>query len=232
VNDDLTTTSDPHGTTRSDDAVPAGGPGRSRLLTAAAGAGLGITAVVGLAVGASGLAGAADDTTDTVQTEDAPSEEAGGEATDGAIERGEHLAEALAPLVEDGTLTQAQADAVADRLHEAWADRPGRGVGPGPGGEAVAEILGMTTDELREALQAGTTLAELAEQQGVAIDALVDAMLAGMEERLAERVADGTITQEQADERLAEATERVTAHVNGEGGGMGRGPGRGERWGA
>jgi hypothetical protein len=194
---------------------------RRRLATAAAGAGVGIVAVVGLAVGASGLAGAADDTP--------PAADAAEEATPA---RGERLAEALAPLVEDGTLTQEQADAVVARLGEAWAERPHRG-GPGPGMEATAEVLGMTTDEVRAALASGSTLAELAEERGVATEDLVDAMLAGMEERLAERVADGTITQEQADERLAEAAEHATAHVNGEHErGEHRPFGRGERWGA
>ena len=190
-----------------------------RLATAAAGAGIGIVAVLGLGAGASGLASAADDPTPDTSEAATPA-------------RGEHLAEALAPLVEDGTLTQEQADAVVARLHEAWAERGGRR-GPGPGVEATAEVLGMTVDEVREALAGGSTLAELAEERGVATEDLVDAMLAGMEERLAERVADGTITQEQADERLADATEHVTDHIEGEHQpGEHRPFGRGERWGA
>lgn len=200
---------------------PAGSARRGRLTSAAVGAGLGITAVVGLAVGASGLAAAQDDPgTTTEQTEAA------------TVERGAHVADALAPLVEDGTLTQEQADAVVARLGEAWAERPRREHGPGPGAEAAAEALDLTTDELRDAVRGGSTLAELAEAQGVAIEDLADAMLAGMEERLAARVADGTITQEQADARLAEAAERITAHIEGEHGPRGDGPGRGERWGA
>lgn len=169
---------------------PAGSARRTRLTSAAVGAGLGITAVVGLAVGGAGLAGAQDDPTNTTPADDtAPA--------DAAPARGARIADALAPLVADGTLTQEQADAVVARLGEAWAERPRHGEGrrhehgPGPGGEAAAELLGMTTDELHEALRSGSTLAELAEAEGVAVEDLADAMLAGMEERLADRIERG-----------------------------------------
>lgn len=149
--------------------------------------------------------------------------------------RGTWLADALAPLVEDGTITQAQADAVVAALDDARPDRGGFGGGRGghigQGLEAVAEELGLTTDEIRTALQDGQSLADLAAANGSSADALVAVLVAEATAHLEEHVADGDITQAEADERLAEMTERITAMVNGEmptfegGGRDGRGPG-------
>jgi hypothetical protein len=93
---------------------------------------------------------------------------------------------------------------------------PGGRFGPRPGFEAAAEAIGIEVDALREALQGGQTIAEVAEANGVAGDDVVAAMVADAEERLAQAVADGRITQEQADERTADLESRITALVNGE----------------
>jgi polyhydroxyalkanoate synthesis regulator phasin len=149
--------------------------------------------------------------------------------------RGTWLADALAPLVEDGTITQAQADAVVTALEDARPDRGGFGGGRGAhiglGLEAIAEELGLTTDEIRAALEDGQSLADLAAANGSSADALVAVLVDEATTHLDEHVADGDITQEEADERLAEMTERITAMVNGEmpafdgRGHDGRGPG-------
>ena len=104
--------------------------------------------------------------------------------------------------------------------------------GPGFGGrgarlEAAAEALGMTTEELRTALSEGSTLAEIAEAEGVALDTLIGALVAEANALLDEAVADGRITEEEAAERREGIEERVTAFVNGEG----RGPFGGGRFG-
>lgn len=137
----------------------------------------------------------------------------GGDAGGSAVER---ITDALAGLVSDGSITQEQADEVASTLSEA-----GIGQGHGPGGlrggpdlSAAATALGMTEDELRTALRTeGTTLADVAEQQGVPVDTLVDALVTAGEERIADAVEDGRLTQEQADERLADLEERITERV-------------------
>jgi hypothetical protein len=104
--------------------------------------------------------------------------------------------------------------------------RGGRG-GRGPGLEVVASTLGMTAEEVREAISNGQTLAQLAEANGSSGEALIDAILAEMTTHLDEKVAAGDHTQEEADAKLAEATTRVTEFVNntGEAGPMGGGPG-------
>jgi hypothetical protein len=88
-----------------------------------------------------------------------------------AHQPGAWIAEVLEPLVSDGTINQAQADAVVEALVDARPERRHHGRPGGHGGhlpwDAIADLLGMTTDELRAALSDGNTLAEIAEQQGV-----------------------------------------------------------------
>lgn len=137
-------------------------------------------------------------------------------------ERVTALKEALAGLVSDGTISQAQADKVATLLAEKGPRPGGPGGhghhgpgGPGgPGLDAAAEKLGMTEDELRTALSEGKTLADLADEKGVAQDALVDAMVAAAKEHLAEKVADGRLTQAEADERAADLEARITERLD------------------
>jgi uncharacterized protein (DUF433 family) len=69
--------------------------------------------------------------------------------------------------------------------------------------EIMAEALGMTVDDLREALADGQTIAELAEAQGVALEDVADALVAAHTERLQQAVKNGRLSQEEADERLA-----------------------------
>ena len=95
--------------------------------------------------------------------------------------REDRIRDALAGLVEDGSITDAQADEVATTL--AGSGLGGHGHGHGGGGRldlsAAATALDMTEDELRDALPADdTSLADVAEQQGVEVDALVDALVA------------------------------------------------------
>lgn len=131
----------------------------------------------------------------------------------------ERITDALAGLVSDGTITEAQADEVAAALSEAGiGHRGGPGAGPfhgGPDLDAAATALGMTEDELRAALRAddGATLADIAEVRGVPVAQLVDALVAAAEERIADAVEDGRLTSEQADEWLAELEDRITDRV-------------------
>ncbi|MFQ1002494.1 hypothetical protein [Modestobacter sp. SSW1-42] len=145
----------------------------------------------------------------------------------------DRITEALSGLVSDGSLTQEQADEVAATLDEAGVAGHGGPGGPGgPGGgrldlTAAATALGMTEEELRTALDVeGTSLADVAGQQGVAVDAVVDALVAAVQADVAERVQDGDLTQAQADERLADLEARVTERVESDSwAGPGRGPG-------
>ena len=169
---------------------------RRSLAAATVAASIAIGGLGGAVLGAPGLAGAAESATGAASW----------------------VQDALSGLVDDGTITQGQADAVGTALEEARPERPfgRRGFGGHVGSEVLTEALGVTAGELRTAFQEGKTIAEVAEAEGVAVDAVIDALVAEHESRLDERVAAGDLTQAQADELLAGAEERVTAMVNGE----------------
>jgi hypothetical protein len=160
---------------------------RSKLATVALAGALGITGVVGAALVAPALSYAA--TGDSTALDD----------------RVASLKDALEGLVSDGTLTQSQADEVATTLAERGPlGHSGRG----------AEALGLTEDELRTAAQEGTTLAQLAEREGVSTSALVDAMVAAGREHLSEEVTEGELTQAEADAKATELETRITESLD------------------
>lgn len=123
---------------------------------------------------------------------------------------------ALAGLVTDGTLTQAQADQVATTLDSSDALRGGKGGGHGGGHDltTAASTLGMSEADLRTALQGGKSLAQVAQDKGVAVDKLISALVTAEKAHIAQEVTDGGLTQAQADQRLADLTARVTDHVH------------------
>ncbi len=122
----------------------------------------------------------------------------------------DRIKDALSGLVDDGSITQQQADEVATTLDGAGFGHHGGWFGL----ETAAETLGMTEDELRTALDAeGATLASIAKDKGVAVDELIDALVKAKQERIAKAVEEG-MPQDVADERLADLQERVTEWVN------------------
>ncbi len=145
------------------------------------------------------------------------------------------IEEHLTTAVENGRLTQAEADErlstarenITERLQESWQPKQGprdgdkgpRDGDKGPRGgnphdAIIAEQLGMTSDELREALQDGeTSVADLAADKGVALDTIVDAIVSEIEERLSTAVENGRLTQAEADERLSTARDNITERL-------------------
>lgn len=165
---------------------------------------------------------------DGVASTTAPTSGSSGSGTDPAPganrpDRATKLAETLKPLVDDGTITQAQADKVIAALQAADPkDRPGKG---GPGGfglgrganlDAISSILGITSDELTTELKSGKSLATIAKDKGVDVQKVIDAATAKVKERLDADVTAGRLSQADADKRLVEATDRITKMVNGE----------------
>jgi len=123
------------------------------------------------------------------------------------------LNETLKPLVDAGTITQAQADAVIAALKANKPEHGERGKG-GPGLEVAAQALGMTADELHTALDGGQTLAQVASDKGVNVQVVVDALVASATNHINEEVTSGEITQAEADQKLADLSQRVTDRVN------------------
>ncbi len=126
----------------------------------------------------------------------------------------DRIKDALAGLVDDGSISQEQADEVATTLSEADLGWHGHH-GGWHGLETAAEALGITEDELRTALEAdGASLAKVAQDRGVDVQTVVDALAADVRDRVAEAVQEGHLTQEQADQRLADVEQQVTDWVN------------------
>lgn len=96
------------------------------------------------------------------------------------------------------------------------------------GSDAASEVLGLTGEEIREGLNDGKSLADLAEEQGVSTDELAAAMVAEAVERLDEAVADGKIDDERAAEAAERLEEMVERAIEAEPFALGRGIGRAE----
>jgi hypothetical protein len=177
-------------------------PSRLQTITVATAAGL--TSLVVAVVGLPALADAAT---------------TGASPTDAVDKRVTAIRESLQGLVDDKTLTDAQADKVAETLGEKGGPFPGDGFrhgGPrffiGGGMEDAAKVLGMSVEDVRAALRDGTTLAELAKQKGKSVDDVVAALTSGANQRIDQAVKDGKITQAQGDEakkKVAEGTKSL-----------------------
>jgi polyhydroxyalkanoate synthesis regulator phasin len=131
--------------------------------------------------------------------------------------------------VKAGTLTQAQADQILQRIQNAPADALGFGPGFGRGGHGpgdrgpggfmdqagLAQFLGITTDQLRTELQAtNATLASVAQAHGKTADQLKAYLTTEMKTHLDQEVTEGDMTQAQADARLAQMTQNLDQMIN------------------
>lgn len=86
-------------------------------------------------------------------------------------------------------------------------------------GEVAAEVIGISTTELRDALKDGQSVAEVAEANGVDPQGVIDAIVADLDGRLDQAVADGKLTQERADrvsERLPSRVEKLVNRHRGD----------------
>jgi hypothetical protein len=210
-------------------------PRRRIRRTTAAGIAAGLLGggAVGLILTVPGLTNAASDSasTDTTPATTVPvPDDSGtvqlppqGSADDPQPAPGTGLREALQPLVDDGTITATQADAVAQFLA---ANRPERGPhgdhggfghdggGRGPDAQVLAGALGIDVATLHTELAGGSTIAELAAKHGVEVQTVIDALVADAKTHLDQAVQNGRITQAQADTRLTAITQRITDMVN------------------
>jgi hypothetical protein len=125
--------------------------------------------------------------------------------------------------VEEGRLTEEQGSRMKERIDAG--EVPFFGLGPrmhkhfgGPFHgklEGAAEYLGMTEAQLREALDDGKTLAQVAKDRDKSVDGLVDALVKGAEEKLQAAVEAGRLTEAEKSEMLEGLRDRITDMVNG-----------------
>ncbi len=130
--------------------------------------------------------------------------------------RAEGLREILDDLVADGVINQGQADAVHDAIVDRGLFHGRQHFGGFDHLDEFQRLLGIDLAELMEQLREGSTLAEVAEANGIDLDELVDDFVASAEERLGDAVAGERMTQEEADELLASMRERIERFLNGE----------------
>ncbi|MBK5331519.1 MAG: hypothetical protein JJD93_06075 [Ilumatobacteraceae bacterium] len=223
------------------------GTGLAIGLVAGAGAGLilELSGNAGAAPGVAVTAAVGDSTADTTATSDTTAiTDTSGTASADPVrpDPTTKLGEVLKPLVDDGTITQDQADKVIAAIVAARpADGPGGHRGPGgPGGvfegrifgaglDVVATTLGMTTDEVRTAMQGGQTIADLAVSKGKTAQDVIDAVVAAATTKINDQVTAGNLTQAQADKLIANVPTIAADFVNNvkTPGGPGFGPGFG-----
>jgi hypothetical protein len=140
-----------------------------------------------------------------------------------------------------GQITQARADELKKRIQDGDVPPLGalRGGGPGfgfggrggpdiPGGPgllkagisdslaAAAKYLGLTESALRDQLNDGKSLADVAKAQNKDVDGLKDAILAAAKGDLDKAVSDKRITQAQADDVYNGLKDRIDDMVNGQ----------------
>lgn len=128
--------------------------------------------------------------------------------------------------VADGKLTESEAEKLKARVEEGHNLFPFGGVRHRIEHhvkvelvEATAAVLGVDVSVVKDGLQNGDTLAEIANANGMSTDEFKTALLAEVKSTLDTKVADGDITQEQADnlyERLSTNIDDIVNHEPGE----------------
>ncbi|HZG17201.1 MAG TPA: hypothetical protein VE710_19650 [Candidatus Bathyarchaeia archaeon] len=130
--------------------------------------------------------------------------------------------ERLAQAVKDGKLTQEQADEQSEKLNEkitSMVENTFQGriiIHFGfklDENEDLLKLLNLDADKLKEELQAGKSLADITEAQGVDEGELIDLLTEQQEANLAEAVKAGKLTQEQADKMSDNAAEKIKSFI-------------------
>jgi hypothetical protein len=101
----------------------------------------------------------------------------------------------------------------------------GGGFGPNVGHAAIANALGITSQELWDARVAGKSVADLAKDENVDLSTVVDAVLAAHTAQLDAAVKAGTLTQAQADAMQALMKSRIQSQFQANTAGGAWGPG-------
>ncbi len=99
-----------------------------------------------------------------------------------------------------------------------WGHGPMMGAGWGMHGagliQVAADVLGMEPADLISELQAGQSIADLADERGIEPQTIIDAFLAKHQAALQQAVRTGWLTQEQANLMLDHMAEEVAEHIS------------------
>lgn len=124
----------------------------------------------------------------------------------------------LDEAVQQGRLTQDQADKIADRANGIpglFGGFHGKKQGVkydfkdfGRGLDGVAKALGLTTDQLKSEFKSGKKLPQIIAEKGLTNDQFHQKMLEIKKEALSQAVSEGKLTQEKADQIIKKMEQR------------------------
>jgi hypothetical protein len=151
----------------------------------------------------------------------------------------------LDAAVKAGRLTQTQADAIKKRVQQGGGIPFLGGPGPGPGGpggrffghrggpflaglDAAAKYLGLTDAQLRDRLEAGKSLAQIAQDQSKTVDGLKDALKTAAKTKLDAAVSAKRLSSAEEQRILSDLDSHLDDLIQRKGGLRHRfdGPGR------
>ena len=92
--------------------------------------------------------------------------------------------------------------------------------------DVAAEALGVTDDELEDALEDDQSIADVAAARNVNVQVVIDALVADATAEIDEAVADGDLDAEEAAELKEDVADRVEDSIDNSGGFGRRGFGR------
>lgn len=129
----------------------------------------------------------------------------------------DRIKDVLDGLVQKGTITAAQEDAIVAALKAAAPDKDKH-----PAAEVAMDLLkvssgylGLSKDQLRDQLKAGKSLGQIADATGgKSRSGLIAFDVQQLSAQIDKMLADGKITKDQADKLKAHLTERVTKFVD------------------
>ncbi len=193
----------------------------SRFKRGAAGVALAASVAVGgltvAAINPLASAGAQDGATTT--TTAAPAKAGGQTLRDRVkVKDSKIVHDALASLVSDGTITQAQSEAVQARLEDTATKLRGerRAAVAARRQDLVstaATALGMTPADLKAEIKAGKTVAQVADEHHVDLQKVTDALTAEIDKAIDQAVTSGKIDQARADTMKSKVGPRVQAFL-------------------
>lgn len=128
-------------------------------------------------------------------------------------------------LLASGKITQAQADKLKEAINS------GKGLGRlllkrhelrekamtalrHQIGASAAEAVGISVEELRDELQSGKSIADVAAEHDVSLDTVKSQIMSDVAAKLDQAVAGGRITQTREDEILQRLTQNLDAMLN------------------
>lgn len=80
--------------------------------------------------------------------------------------------------------------------------------------ERLAELIGITPEELRAGFEEGLSAAEIAEANGLSSDELADLIVADITDHIETALAEGRIDEDQAERRLEHVEEFVDRSID------------------